>query len=204
MKNMLKTTLALAALALAAAPALASGPETGAEHRPTVTPPNSGADNRGTDNRGTDNRGTDNPGTDNRGTDNPGKGNRGTGNRGVDNRPANTPLAPAAPRALGRVCATKGASRSNANDPEPGTPFSRCVKALAQSIKTACKGETKSNANDPERGTPFSRCVSDLAKGLRTSRATSDRGLARSACKRPDFDSGREYGACVRGIARAL
>jgi hypothetical protein len=78
------------------------------------------------------------------------------------------------------------------------------VRLLAQAIRTACKDESKSNADDPERGTPFSRCVSDLARGLRTGTATSDRGLARSACRKADFDSGREYGACVRGLARAL
>jgi hypothetical protein len=78
------------------------------------------------------------------------------------------------------------------------------VKLLAKAIKSACKDETKSNANDPERGTPYSRCVSDLAKGLRASGATSDRGLARSACNKPEFDSGREYGACVKGLAKAL
>ena len=107
-------------------------------------------------------------------------------------------------RALGRVCAAQGESKSNANDPEAGTPFSRCVKLLAKAIKSACKDETKSNANDPERGTPYSRCVSDLAKGLRASGATSDRGLARSACSKPGFDSGREYGACVSALAKAL
>ena len=169
MRNAFKTALAVGAMALVAAPAFGAGPETGAQHRPTATPPYSG---------------TDNPGT--------------------DRRPATRPVTPASKRALGQVCRAQGESKSNANDPEPGTPFSRCVKALAQSIKAACKDETKSNANDPDRGTPYSRCVSDLAKGLGASGATSDRGLARSACKRPDFDTGREYGICVSRLAKAV
>lgn len=166
MKNALKLIFAVGALTLVAAPALAVGPDTGTQHRPTGTPPYSG---------------TDNPGTDKRPT-----------------------ITPASKRALGKVCTTQGASKSNEGDALPGTPFSRCVKGLAQSIKAACKDEPKSNANDPERGTPFSRCVSALAKGLRASTATTDRGLARSACNKPDFETGREYGACVSALAKAL
>lgn len=169
MRNAFKTAFVVGAMALVAAPAFGAGPETGAQHRPTATPPYSG---------------TDNPGT--------------------DRRPATRPVTPASKRALGQVCRAQGESKSNANDPEPGTPFSRCVKALAQSIKAACKDESKSNANDPDRGTPYSRCVSDLARGLRAGTATSDRGLARSACRKADFDSGREYGACVSTLAKAL
>jgi hypothetical protein len=114
---------------------------------------------------------------------------------------------PPSKRALGVVCARQGASKSNENDPEPGTPFSRCVKELAQSIKTACKGESKSNENDPEPGTPFSRCVRDLARGLKSEKARkakSSRRAAKVACSRPDFESGREVGRCVRVVARAL
>ena len=166
MKNALKLTFAIGALTLVAAPALAVGPETGAQHRPSGTAPYSG-----------------------------------TVNPGIDKRPATTP---ASKRALGKVCTDQGASKSNAGDSEPGTPFSRCVKGLAQSIKAACKDQSKSNANDSERGTPYSRCVSGAAKGLRSSSATSDRGLARSACKKADFESGREYSACVRKVAQAL
>src|SRR3954447_13944573 len=169
MKSAVKVILAVGALTLAVAPAFAAGPQTGLDHRPTVTPPHTG---------------TDHPGS--------------------DNRPATAPVTPASKRALGRVCASQGESKSNANDPEPGTPFSRCVKALAHLIRTACKDESKSNANDPEHGTPFSRCVSALAKGMRNSHASTDRGIAKSACKKPDFDTGREYGACVKGIANAL
>ena len=126
----------------------------------------------------------------------------GTDNPGTDNRPATTP--PASKRALGRVCADQGASRSNEGDPDAGTPFSRCVRSLARAIRSACKDESRSNANDPERGTPRSRCIVDLARGLQAGTATTDRGLARGACKRPDFDSGREYGACVKRLATAL
>lgn len=165
MKNVLKLSLAIGALTLVAAPALAVGPQTGAQHRPSGTGPYSG-----------------------------------TVNPGIDKRPATTP---ASKRALGKVCTDQGASKSNAGDSEPGTPFSRCVKALAQSIKAACKDQSKSNAGDTEPGTPFSRCVSGAAKGLRASSATSDRGLARSACKKAEL-TGRQYGACVTGVAKAL
>jgi hypothetical protein len=142
-------------------------------------------------------------GTDNRPTVIP--PHSGTDNPGTEKRPASTPpVNPGAKRALGKVCAAQGESKSNEGDSEPGTPFSRCVKALARSIRTACKDEPKANANDPERGTPFSRCVVDLAKGMRASTASTDRGIARSACQKADFESGREYGACVRALAKAL
>jgi hypothetical protein len=114
---------------------------------------------------------------------------------------------PPSKRALGVVCTRLGASKSNENDPDPGTPFSRCVKNLAQSIKTACKGESKSNANDPDPGTPFSRCVRGLARGLKSEKARkakSSRRAAKVACSRPDFESGKEVGRCVRVVARAL
>jgi hypothetical protein len=108
-------------------------------------------------------------------------------------------------RALGVVCTRQGASKSNEGDPEPGTPFSRCVKSLAQATKTACKGEPKQRPEgDTEHGTPFSRCVKDLAKGLRANKAKSDRRQAKIACRRPDFESGKEFGRCVRTLAKAL
>jgi hypothetical protein len=114
---------------------------------------------------------------------------------------------PPSSRALGVVCAQQNASRSNADDPEPGTPFSRCVRALAQARKAACQGETKSNQNDPQPGTPYSRCVRDLARGLRSSKAkhaSTARGTAKVGCSRPAFDSGSEFSRCVRVVARAL
>jgi len=114
---------------------------------------------------------------------------------------------PPSPRALGVVCAQQDFSKSNENDPAPGTPFSRCVKELAQSIKTACQGEPRSNVGDSLPGTPFSRCVRDLARALRSSKAKhadTARGTASVGCSRPDFDSGKEFSRCVRVVGRTL
>jgi len=130
----------------------------------------------------------------------------GSDNPGTSNRQANQP-SPPSKRALGVVCAQQNASKSNENDPDPGTPFSRCVKSLAQAVKTACQGESKSNQNDPDSGTPFSRCVRSLVKGLRSSKAKNadtPRGTAKVGCGRPDFDSGREFSRCVRVVAKTL
>jgi hypothetical protein len=130
----------------------------------------------------------------------------GSDNPGTSHRTANQP-SPPSQRALGVVCAQQNASRSNENDPAPGTPFSRCVKSLAQAVKTACQGESKSNANDPDAGTPFSRCVRALVRGLRSSKARNAetaRGTAKVGCSRPAFDSGREFSRCVRVVARTL
>jgi hypothetical protein len=126
-------------------------------------------------------------------------------NPGSDHRGSQP--SPPSKRALGVVCARQGASKSNQNDPLPGTEFSRCVRELAHSIKTACSGASKSNQNDPLPGTEFSRCVRDLVRGLKSDRARkakSSRGAARVACGRPDFDSGRQFSRCVRVVARAL
>lgn len=53
---------------------------------------------------------------------------------------------------------------------EQGTPFSRCVKAMAQAKKhehmppgRACKGMSKKHVKG-EKGTPFSRCVKKVAQ----------------------------------------
>ncbi len=177
MKKLATSLCLVGALGVLATPALAFGPGTGQERRAQHQP-------TGTPQYD----GTQNPGTEQR----------------QDARPESTP-APPSSRALGVVCQRDGATTSNANDPEPGTPFSRCVKDLAQSIKRACAGEPKQRpAGDTERGTPFSRCVKALARALRSSKASSDRHAARSACKKPDFESGREYSACVRAVFKAL
>lgn len=177
-----------------ASPAMAFGPETGDQlrqlHQPSGTPQYDGTNNPGTPPQYD---GANNPGSD-------------RSQEGQARRPVSTP-SPRSKRALGVVCRAEGVSRSNENDPEPGTPFSRCVRTLAQANKKACEGEPKQRPEgDTERGTPFSRCVSDLAQGLRAStrKTNSDRRQARIACKRPDFDSGREFSRCVRIEARAL
>ncbi|HZU40237.1 MAG TPA: hypothetical protein VE992_04260 [Solirubrobacteraceae bacterium] len=64
--------------------------------------------------------------------------------------------------AYGRACA--GESKEHVAG-QPGTPFSECVRALAQLAKgqshspaKACRLESRKHA-DGEKGTPFSRCV---------------------------------------------
>jgi hypothetical protein len=108
---------------------------------------------------------------------------------------------PPSHRALGVAC--QGESRSNANDPEKGTPFSRCVTTLARAVKTACAGESKSNANDPEPGTPYSRCVRTMVRQLRNSSGERPGREARDACRATDL-TGRDFGQCVRVTRRAL
>src|SRR5215210_4715883 len=175
MRTLLRTACVVGVLAAMASPALAFGPETGDQYRQQHQPSGTPQYN-----------GSDNPGT--------------------GHRPASVP-SPRSKRALGVVCKSEGASKSNEGDPEPGTPFSRCVRSLAQASKKACAGEPKKRPEgDTERGTPFSRCVSDLAKGLRASfkKTQSDRRQAKIACRRPDFESGKEFSRCVRLEARAL
>jgi hypothetical protein len=61
---------------------------------------------------------------------------------------------------------------------EKGTPFSRCVNAMAKaattkkSAKAACKGLSKKKHVKHEKGTDFSRCVVAAAK-LKKELATS-------------------------------
>jgi hypothetical protein len=85
--------------------------------------------------------------------------------------------APAAPatsngkrRAYGRYC--KGQSKKHVKG-KKGTPFSRCVRAMAKlddgDVKRpakACKGLSKKHVKG-KKGTPFSRCVSAGAKLLK-------------------------------------
>jgi hypothetical protein len=63
----------------------------------------------------------------------------------------------------------KGFSKKHVKG-EQGTPFSRCVKAVAQADKNehmppgrACKGFSKKHVKG-EKGTPFSRCVKGIAQ----------------------------------------
>jgi len=174
MRKLVKAACVIGVLAATASPALALGPGSGDQSLPSGTPAYNGSDNPGTEHR-------------------------------QSGRPESVP-SPRSKRALGVVCSREGATKSNKDDPERGTPFSRCVKALAQASKKACQGEPKQRPEgDTERGTPFSRCVSELAKGLRAgSKTKSDRRQARIACRRPEFEGGREFSGCVRVLARAL
>jgi hypothetical protein len=70
-------------------------------------------------------------------------------------------------KAYGIYC--KNESRKHVKG-EPGTPFSRCVKAMAKAAQNdrltarkACKGLSKKHLKG-EKGTPFSRCVTAAAK----------------------------------------
>ncbi len=108
-------------------------------------------------------------------------------------------------RAIGLACAKLDASKSNENDPQAGTPFSRCVRGLAQAIRTACQGKSKSNENDLAPGTEYSRCVRDLARSLGASNESSSTiTTARKACKKGDFDTGRQFGRCLRTLSSEL
>ena len=108
-------------------------------------------------------------------------------------------------RAIGVACAKLDASKSNENDPQAGTPFSRCVRELAKAIRTACQGKSKSNENDPAPGTEYSRCVRDLARSLGASNeSNSTFTTARNACKKGDFDTGRQFGRCLRTLSSEL
>ena len=77
---------------------------------------------------------------------------------------------PAKAKAYGRYC--QGESKKHVKG-EKGTPFSRCVTAMAKlakgstkSPRTACKGESKKHV-EGQKGTPFSKCVSGGAKLLK-------------------------------------
>ncbi len=77
---------------------------------------------------------------------------------------------PAKAKAYGKYCQNQSKKRVAG---EKGTPFSKCVTAMAKLAKgstknprTACKDESKKHV-DGEKGTPFSRCVSSGAKLLK-------------------------------------
>jgi len=171
MRSFLRAACVVGVVGAMASPALAIGPEIGAENRAASPPSDTPRSN------------------------------------GSETGSARSGATPRSTRAFGVVCAREEASRSNENDADPGTPFSRCVRELAQATRQACMDEPKQRAEgDTEPGTPFSRCVRELARGLRTGsrEPRSDRGQSRIACERPDFDSGAEFGRCVRTMARAL
>ena len=76
---------------------------------------------------------------------------------------------PAQARAYGVYCKAQGFSKKHVKG-EQGTPFSRCVKAMARAAnndeltpRQACKGLSKKHVKG-EQGTPFSRCVRAAAQ----------------------------------------
>jgi hypothetical protein len=80
---------------------------------------------------------------------------------------------PAKAKAYGRYC--KGESKKHVKG-ERGTPFSRCVTAMAKlakgqtaSPRRACKSESRKHVKGQKR-TPFSLCVKGGAKLLRHKR----------------------------------
>jgi hypothetical protein len=104
----------------------------------------------------------------------------GTDNPGSERRPATPgPKAglPAKARAYGRYCNTQSRKRVEG---EKGTPFSKCVTAMAklangavENPRTACKTESKKRV-EGQKGTPFSKCVSAGAKLLEDEAAAEE------------------------------
>ena len=95
-------------------------------------------------------------------------------NAGTEHARATTPgphaSLPAKAKAYGKYCRTESKKHVKG---EKGTPFSKCVTAMAKlakgstkSLHTACKGESKKHVAG-QKGTPFSKCVSGGAKLLR-------------------------------------
>ena len=94
-------------------------------------------------------------------------------NQGTAHKPATPgPRAslPAKAKAYGKYC--KAESKTHVSG-EKGTPFSKCVTAMAKlangsttSPRAACKTESKKHV-EGQKGTPFSKCVSGGARLLR-------------------------------------
>lgn len=140
-------TAAAAMLAVPSA-AVAVGPPAGhGDHRPAGTPTAS--------------------------TDHPTKtSDAGVAQRTVDAGTSETPgaHAPATTKAkaYGKYC--KGQSKKHVEG-QKGTPFSRCVTAMAKvatgettSARAACANLSRKHTADGRRGTPFSRCVAAARK----------------------------------------
>jgi hypothetical protein len=84
--------------------------------------------------------------------------------------PQTSPTESGTRRAYGRYC--QGQSKKHVKG-RKGTPFSRCVTAMARlddgdvrSPAKACKGLSKKHMKG-KKGTPFSRCVSSAARLLK-------------------------------------
>jgi len=82
---------------------------------------------------------------------------------------------PAKARAYGRYCQNQSKTHVAG---QKGTPFSKCVTAMAKlatgatkNPRTACKTESKKHVKG-EKGTPFSKCVSGGAKLLKNAAQT--------------------------------
>ena len=102
-------------------------------------------------------------------------------NEGTAHKPAttNTPgpkaSLPAKAKAYGKYCQGESKKRDGNG---PGTPFSRCVTAMAKvahdqaSAKSACKTESKKKAAGQDRSA-FSICVSGAAKLKKDQQAQS-------------------------------
>jgi hypothetical protein len=152
-----KSASVAAAIAVMAAPAFAADPPAGtpdqdnnpgAVHKPDSTPPS---------NDGTGHKPDSTPPSDD----------------GTEHKPATPgPKAglPAKAKAYGRRCQEQPKKHVEG---EKGTPFSKCVTAMAKlatgktfSPRKACKEMSKKHV-EGEKGTQFSRCVSNGAKLLR-------------------------------------
>jgi hypothetical protein len=150
----------VAAIAVAATPALAADPPSdtpdrddnpGIGHKPSETPPS---------NRGTAHKPSETP----------------PSNQGTAQKPATPgPSAglPAKANAYGRYCQGQTKKRSEAAEGTKGTPFSQCVTAMAKlateasdSPRNACKDLSREHT-EGEKGTPFSACVKQGARLLR-------------------------------------
>jgi len=88
---------------------------------------------------------------------------------GPNYHPSPSPPPPPQAKAYGKRCQELGYSKKHVQG-EKGTPFSRCVKAMAQadhnpdlSGKKACKALSKKHVKG-HKGTPFSRCVKGVAQ----------------------------------------
>jgi hypothetical protein len=104
--------------------------------------------------------------------DNPGSGNipanPGSGN--IPSIPGPGASLPEQAKAYGVYCQDQSKTKVEG---EKGTPFSKCVTAMAKlasgatdNPRKACKGESKKRVRG-KKGTPFSRCVAEGAKLLR-------------------------------------
>jgi len=88
--------------------------------------------------------------------------------------PDDHPQPPA--KAYGMICQRQHASQSNESDPQPGTPFSRCVSAHRQGVngqKTAleaARAACRESFPPSAAGRKYGQCVSstrELILGLR-------------------------------------
>jgi hypothetical protein len=93
------------------------------------------------------------------------------GQAGPPNRDAQPPG-----HAYGVICDRQGASKTNENHPDPGTPFSRCVSEHRngvngqKSARAAARAACRESHPPTEGGNEFGQCVAstrELILGLR-------------------------------------